>query len=379
MKLLTSLIIKFNYLAACLITALSLTTLFYAEIISAEALTSNVFISPKGADTNALEGHIENTPPSRLSRADNAPLVTVSEHLMSTEVVFTIQTEDRNGGLKAIAAAVSEIRRITKIMSEWEPDSQVSLLNREAHFRAVQVSQELYRILDTSYSLSEFTNGKFDITFKSAGKLWDFRKATIPSTEKIEQAISRIDYRRITFVPDTSAIRFQNAGVQIGLGGIAKGYAVDRAVQIIKHAGFDEFTVNAGGDLYAVSRGQNKLWRVGIRDPRNDKKLIAIVPVANAAVATSGDYERYFIHQGQRYSHIIDPDTGYPATLCQSVTILAPRAFLADAIATGVFVLGPEKGMAKIEQRADIEGIIIDSDGEIHLSSGLKHLDIDMH
>jgi thiamine biosynthesis lipoprotein len=161
-------------------------------------------------------------------------------------------------------------------------------------------------------------------------------------------------------------------GMKIGLGGIAKGYAVDCAVAVIKNAGFNDFAVNAGGDLVCKGRKQDKLWWVGIRDPRNIEENLAFLPVSNLAVVTSGDYERYFIKAGKRYSHILDPDSGWPVAHCQSVTIMTRTAARADALSTGVFVLGPEKGLALIEELTDTECVIIDGQGKPHVSRGLQ-------
>lgn len=317
--------------------------------------------------------HIENIHSLR-------PSVKRSAVLMTTNIEFEIVSDDSMGANKAIDNALEEMTRIETLMSEWQASSDISKVNRLAGKQAVPVGTELFMLFQEAIQIARLSDGKFDPTFKSAGKLWDFRTETIPSDAHISDAIKAINYTNVELEESTKSIFLKNAKTQVGLGGIAKGYAVDRAAQVIEQAGFDEFSINAGGDLFVKSRSAKsesekiKRWRVGIQNPRNADELIAIVPVANAAVASSGDYERYFIKDGKRYHHIIDPDTGYPAKLCQSVTIIAPRAYLADALATAVFVLGPEKGMALVEKISNVEAIIIDQYSKVSVSSTLEKL-----
>ena len=304
----------------------------------------------------------------------DTPRYQYSTVLMTTDVEFIVISADQKAAQQAVAEAIAEFERIEALLSEWKPDSEISRLNRLAAQAPQVVSDETFRLLEESLAISRLTSGKFDITFKSAGKLWDFHRAEIPDAAQLQQAASAIDYRRVELDPATHSVRFTSAGTQIGLGGIAKGYAVDRAVQIIRRHGFAEFAVNAGGDLYAVSHGNQKMWQVGVRHPRAADQLLALLPVANAAVTTSGDYERFFDLNGVRYHHILDPATGQPARGSMSVTVLAPRTYLADALATGVFVLGPQAGMALIESLPGVEAMIVDSQGEIHVSAGLSDL-----
>ncbi len=300
--------------------------------------------------------------------------VTRTVPMMSTRVEFIVVTEDTQKAKAAIELAIAEMERIIVVMSEWQADSMISQVNQAAGKRPVQISRELFELLSAAQQLSEQTEGKFDITFASAGKLWDFRKATIPTAAQIKTAIARIDYTRLQLDRKNMTAFITHPGTQVGLGGIAKGYAVDRASDILRRQGFNEFSVNAGGDLYAEGQHKDGLWQVGIQNPRDTDELIALLPIANSAVATSGDYERFFIQDGKRYSHIIDPHTGYPANRCQAVTILAPRAFMADAIATGVFVLGVKKGLALVNRLEGVEAVVVDARGEMHVSEGLPVL-----
>lgn len=318
----------------------------------------------------------------------DSPTVTREVSLMTTRVVFSIvlpnfrsSSDTAANSLEAEAnnamdTAIAEFQRIEAVMSEWQPDSDVSRINQQAGKASVAISNELYRLLVAAQRVSELSNGAFDITFRSAGKLWNFRKAKVPSQGQIQQAIQHIDYRHLTLSPQTSVQPAQayitNPNTRIGLGAIAKGYAVDRAAQLFRQAGFNAFSINAGGDVYVAGQRNMRLWKIGIQHPREPDKLIANLPASNLAVATSGDYERFFIHNGVRYNHIINPHTGYPANSCQSVTIIAERAFWADALATAVYVLGPQQGLALIEGMDGVETLIVDDQGKPLMSSGFK-------
>ncbi len=321
---------------------------------------------------------------SGTSENQATPAVNRSTSLMTTTVDFQILLTSDSHSAKAantaIDSAIDEIKRVTQVFSEWEPNSEISSVNQAAGEKAVPVSPEVFRLISEALRISELSSGKFDITFKSAGKLWDFRKKTIPEAAELKRAAASINYQHVVLDEEKQTVFLTKAGTQIGLGGIAKGYAIDRAVQVIRNAGFEVFYINAGGDLYASSgasikdnaKNSAKRWKVGIQHPDNTDSLIAVLPVANGAVATSGDYERYFEKNGIRYHHIIDPDTGYPANQSRSVTVLTSRAYLADALATAVFVLGPETGVTLIENMPEAEVLIIDKGGEI--VSTLPHI-----
>nr|WP_246624745.1 FAD:protein FMN transferase [Oceanobacter mangrovi] len=304
---------------------------------------------------------------------------------VSFEILLAAEQQTAAGKLQAeqaIDAAIAEFERITSVMSEWQPGTEVSRLNAQAGGAAMEISLELYRLLVAAQQVSELSHGAFDISFRSAGKLWDFRRAEVPSEAQIAQAIQHIDYHRLVLtapvnnaeagVSQPPMARITDAHTSIGLGAIAKGYAIDRAVQIFRSAGYQAFAINAGGDLYVAGQHGERLWNVGIQHPRQPQQLLANLPGSNLAVATSGDYERFFIHNGKRYSHIINPKTGYPADSTQSVTIISSRAFWADALATAVSVLGPIDGMALVESLDGVEALVVDAEGETGLSSGFQ-------
>lgn len=293
---------------------------------------------------------------------------------MGTDIQFIILSEDHPAAERAIDAGLAEMVRIEALMSEWKNTSLVSAINRGAGRAPVPVTPELLRLLVEAQQAAELTMGAFDITFAGAGRLWDFKCAVPnpPSAEAVNAALAVVGFRHLVLDQAAATAALTKPGMRIGLGGIAKGYAVDRAVQVIANHGFAHFAVNAGGDLCVRGRKGGRKWSVAIRDPRRADAHLAIIPASNAAVVTSGDYERFFMHEGRRYAHVIDPRTGHPASGCQSVTVVAPRTYWADAIATGVFVLGPQAGMALIETLPDVAALIVDDDGRPHISSRLR-------
>jgi thiamine biosynthesis lipoprotein len=312
--------------------------------------------------------------PAMLLHQNNPSFVERSTVLMGTDVSILIQTDQTSLALTTIEAAFAEISRIEKTMTDWREVSEVMSINHAAGKSPVKVGIELAFLLSEAIDLGELTQGGFDITYAAIGKLWNFSNpaASPPSASDLKRAKALVDLGSVVIDRKNSTVFLKHPGMRIGLGGIAKGFAVDQAVELIKKGGFKNFAVNAGGDLTVRGRNSGKLWSVAIRHPRNRQENIAILPISNGSVVTSGDSERYFTYQGKRYAHIIDPRTGYPADSCQSVTIVSKKAYQGDALATGVSVLGPEKGMALIEKTAHIEGLIVAADGSIQISSGLK-------
>lgn len=268
-----------------------------------------------------------------------------------------------------------EISRIDSLMTSYRPDSHVSIINASAGKKEISVPEELYRIIEQSKVISSKTQGKFDISFASMGALWDFKtnQPTVPSRKTIRKKIKFIDYTKIRLNPKRTAVMLQDRDMRIGLGAIAKGYAVDRAGELLRARGISNYIVYGGGDLLIGGNKNGAPWKIGIQDPRDKSSYFAKLALSgHKAVVTSGDYEKYFEVDGRRYHHIIDPDTGFPATGSSSVTIVATGAALADAMATGVFVMGPEKGMRLVESEANLEGIIVDTELNVSVSSGLR-------
>jgi thiamine biosynthesis lipoprotein len=240
----------------------------------------------------------------------------------------------------------------------------------------VPVSPEVREVLRLAHQVSDWTGGKFDVTFGALSGLWKFdhdQDNRVPERADIAKRIPLVNYRDLEIDDGRGTAFLKRAGMRAHLGGIGKGYAVDRAADILRRQGLHDFMIQAGGDLYVAGRHGDRPWRLGIRDPRGPAdKTFAALDLTEGTFSTSGDYERFFMKDGRRYHHILDPDLGEPATKCRSVTIVADNATLADALSTGVFVVGPDAGMALIERLPHVEGVIVSAKNEVLISSGLR-------
>ncbi len=307
--------------------------------------------------------------------------VVLEAKAMGTRVVLAAYTTTEIGETKTRASldlALAEIRRIENLMSTWIASSEVSRINRAAGADPVVIGEETFGVIAKSLWISKLSEGTFDITFASMGKVWSFDEdisTVVPDPKTIETARKRIDYRKVKLDAANKTVQLTAAETQINLGGIAKGHAIDRAADILRKSGLTSFYCQAGGDLYVEGlKPDGSPWRVGIRDPRGaDGKFFAILDVENHAFSTAGDYERFFLSKdNKRYHHILDPRTGYPASASRSVTIWAKDAITADAIDNAVFILGPEKGMALVESLEDTGAVIVDANNNVYISKRLK-------
>lgn len=291
--------------------------------------------------------------------------------IMGTAVRVELWHEDETAGRAAIDAVMRDMYRIDRLMSTYKEDSELSRVNREAATRPVAMSRELFDLISRSLEVSEITEGAFDITYASVGHLYNFRRKTRPSDEILEKALPAIDYRHVLLNKENHSIKFKRQGVRIDLGGIAKGHAVDRAITLLQARGITQAIVSAGGDSRIIGDRRGRPWMIGVRDPRREKEMAAILPLSDTAVSTSGDYERYFELDGVRYHHIISPASGRPVTGIRSVTVVGQDSTTVDALSTSVFVMGVEKGLSLVESLPDVEAVIIDAAGRMHYSSGL--------
>ena len=294
---------------------------------------------------------------------------------MGSSLQVTLWTANDRGATAAIDAAFAEFDRLDHLMSVWKEGSDVVRLNAAAGREPVRVGPETLEVLTAARQVSEWTEGKFDVTFGALSGLWKFdqdQDDSIPPTSAVAARLPDVDYTALDIDAARGTAFLRRPGMRAHLGGIGKGYAIDRAAAMLRARGFNDFMIQSGGDLYVSGRRGDRPWRLGIRDPRGPAdKSFATLDLTNKTFSTSGDYERFFIRDGRRYHHILDPDLGAPARGCRSVTIVADKAVLADGLSTGVFVLGPEKGMALIERLPDIEGVIVSSDNKVLVSSGL--------
>lgn len=290
---------------------------------------------------------------------------------MGTDLEIKVIDADPEKAKKALDAAVAEIQRVEDMFTTWR-DSPLNRLNAQAGKGFVQVPEELAKLVARSLAVAEVTHGAFDPTFASVGKLWDFKAVPpkLPSDSEIAAALKKVGYRKVKIDLENSRISLP-AGTRLGLGGIAKGYGVDRAMTVLMDHGIKNGVVNAGGDLKALGTKFGEPWRIAITHPRKGHKPVAVVPLSNICLVTSGDYERFFMVNGKRYHHILDPRTGRPATGCISATVLAPDAAFADALATAMVVLGPEEGLKVIEALPRVNALLVDLEGHVFQSSGL--------
>jgi thiamine biosynthesis lipoprotein len=292
--------------------------------------------------------------------------------LMGTRVSVDLWADDVERGRTLVAAVLDEYRRIDEAMSTYKAASELSLVNREAATRSVPISAELFGLLRTALELSRLSDGAFDITYESVGYLYDFRAHSRPSQGDIDALIDAIDYRHVVLDASSQSIRFDRPGVRINLGGIAKGYAVERGAALLREAGIEHALLNAGGDTRVLGDRRGRPWVVGIRHPRVDNEVVTRLPLQDEAISTSGDYERFFEEDGRRYHHIIDPATGEPTEGILSVTVIGPDATMTDGLSTTLFVLGVERGLALIESLRGYEAIVVEASGRLSYSAGLE-------
>ncbi|WP_339066973.1 FAD:protein FMN transferase [Teredinibacter turnerae] len=300
-----------------------------------------------------------------------------TQGIMGTEVSITFWHDDPAQAQQLLADGMAEMRRLDRELSPWIESSELATLNRLAAKTPQKISSEMLFLVDKSLYFSHLTHGAFDITFASVGWFYDYREKKQPSEAQRSALLPAINYRWLKLDKAAGTLAYAHDNVRIDLGGIAKGYAVDRVAQLLETAGVRNATISAGGDSQIVGDKRGKPWIIGIKNPRDGGKEEAeaaiLLPLENTAISTSGDYERYFIDQktGERVHHIINPRTGKSVEGVVSVTILGPRGSDTDPMSTSVFVLGVEKGLALVNSLANFECIIIDKTGKVFYSDGL--------
>jgi thiamine biosynthesis lipoprotein len=310
-------------------------------------------------------------------RSRPAPhLVERARPAMGSELRLTAWTADEVAALAAFEAVFAEFERLDALMSVWRPGSDVLRLNAAAGDRPVALQPAVIEVLTIAQQVSEWTDGTFAVTFGALSDLWRFdhdQDNTIPDPAIVRQRLPLADYRGLEIDARAGTAFLRRKGMRVHLGGIGKGYAVDRVVAMFRSRGLKDFMIQAGGDLYVAGVKDGRPWRLGIRDPRGPAdRSFALLDLSDGTFSTSGDYERFFVKDGRRYHHILDLRVGEPARLCRSVTLVTDRAVLADALAKGVFILGPDEGMALIERLPGVEGVIVSATNQVLVSSGLK-------
>jgi thiamine biosynthesis lipoprotein len=293
------------------------------------------------------------------------------EAIMGTAISVELWSDDREAGESAIDAVMSEMHRIDRAMSPHKPGSELSRINRDAASGPVPVSAEMARLIARANHFSQISGGAFDITYAAVGKLYDYRERIRPTDEQLTSARAAVGYRNLVLDMQARTVRFAVPGMRIDLGGFAKGHAVDNATTILRHRGIRHAIVSAGGDSRVIGDRRGRPWTIGVRDPRRPGEMAALLPLEDVSISTSGDYERYFDADGQRFHHLIDPATGRSPTSVHSVTILAEDGLTTEALSKTVFVLGVEKGMRLIEMQPGVDAVVVDANGALHFSSGL--------
>ncbi len=294
---------------------------------------------------------------------------------MGSTLTLSAWTTDERDTAVAFEHVFREFDRLEALLSVWKDGSDVVRMNKNAGVAPVPVSQDTINVLGEAAEASALTRGKFDITFGALSDIWRFdhdQDNVVPDRQLIETRLTRIDYRAVQVDGTAHTAFITRPHMRVHLGGIGKGYAIDRAIALLKDRGLTDFLIQSGGDLYAAGTNGGKPWKLGIADPRGAHEPFATVQIGDGTLSTSGDYERFFMKDGKRYHHLIDPDFGEPASGCRSVTIVTNRAVIADVLSTGVFIMGPKDGMALIEKLPDVEGVIVTSDNEVLISSGLR-------
>ena len=292
--------------------------------------------------------------------------------MMGTEVSVSLWSDNPDEGQQALEEVFAEAERINRLMSTYLDGSEISEINRLAAERPVVTGEELFRVIQRSLDISVLTRGAFDVTYDSVGQHYNFRERQRPDAHTVETEKEYIDYRYVQLDRASSSVSFLKDGVRINLGGIAKGYVVERGVEILRARGIRHAIVTAGGDSRLLGDRRGRPWMVGIRDPRKEGQVAISVPLADEAISTSGDYERFFDEEGVRYHHIIRPSTGEPAGGVHSATVFGPDAVITDALSTSVFVMGVDQGLTLIATLPDYESIVIDSEGAVYYSDGLQ-------
>jgi FAD:protein FMN transferase len=342
-------------------------------------LTSSVVAQPKAAAPVPAP-----VVPPAAKPADKVPAPAASKEAkllytgqaMGTIVQLTFWTDDEPAAAQAAEAVFTEMKRLDALMTTWTPDSEVSKINAAAGKDPVVVSEETFKVIARAQEVAVATKGVFDITVGAYKGLWKFDEdldGKLPDMSDVKKRKKLVGYKDMILRKKKRSVELTRKGMSITLGGIAKGYAIDKCTELLQKRGFSDFIVQAGGDMYVSGKKTNAPWVVGIRDPRGPRESsFAIAPIEDHSFSTSGDYERAFVLEGKRYHHILDPKTAQPATQSRSVTIMAKDAFTADAWSKVLFIKGWDASQALLAKMTDFEVVFVDKDNQVHVTKGLE-------
>lgn len=291
---------------------------------------------------------------------------------MGTAIQVDLWADTATQAQDAVNAVMAEMHRIDRAMSPHRPDSELSRINRDAAYTAVPLSPEMERLIERALAFSEVSSGAFDISYAAAGQLYDYRAGVAPDASTLRTACALVNHRQLLLDRQAGTLRFGQPGMRIDLGGFAKGHAVDCACGILQRRGIRHAMVAAGGDSRLLGDKRGRPWNMAIRDPRRPGEVVAVLPLQDVSISTSGDYERYFVRDGLRHHHVLDPRTGESPRDIRSVTVLADDGLTSEALSKTVFVQGLTRGMALIEALPGVDAVVVDAEGALHFSSGLR-------
>jgi len=359
----------------------NLSPVFFALLMLAPAVSAEVqsafqqkVMQKTGLSVKQDAGTVSSSDCQQGAQADEGYWWSDHQAIMGTDITVELWHQDKRLACSAIAAVMAEMKRIDRVMSPYIETSVLSQLNRKGAYRPVFVGRELFALIEQSLEFSRSTGGAFDITYASAGRHYSYRDGLKPDGDTLAAAVDAIDYHNLILDVKAQTIAFSKAGVSVDLGGIGKGYAVDRGIGILASLGITQAMVGAGGDSRIIGDRRGQPWVVGIKNPRSKQDNVAVLPLMDISVSTSGDYERFFEEKGVRYHHIIDPQTGDSARSVRSVTILGAHAATTDALSTSVFVLGVKKGLALINSMEGFDAILVDGEGQMFVSDSLLQM-----
>jgi thiamine biosynthesis lipoprotein len=290
---------------------------------------------------------------------------------MGTTVRVELWADDQHLGQAAAAAVLAEMHRIDAAYSPVKPGSELARVNREAGAHAVPVSAEMFSLLQRAQDFARLSDGAFDVTYAAAGVLYDYRAGVAPEPAALREACTQVGWRGLLLDPRARTVRFARPGMRIDLGGFAKGHAVDNGVALLRSHGVEHALVAAGGDSHVLGDRRGRPWSVAVRDPRDAHNVVAVLPLVDAAVSTSGDYERCFVRQGVRHHHIVDPATGRSPDAVRSVTVIAHDGLTAEGLSKTVFVKGVAEGLRLVQRVPGADAVVVDAHGRLHHSEGL--------
>ncbi len=325
-----------------------------------------------------VTANADEAPPPAASAAVSVPGAAAAggwyrreEAIMGTSISVELHATSRAQADTAVEAVMAEMHRINATMSPHKVTSELSLVNMGAAEAPIVVSAEMFGLLAKAVEFSRLSGGAFDITYAGAGHLYDYRAGVAPDAAALAAVRPLVGWRHLELDPAARSVRFARPGVRIDLGGFAKGHAVDNAIRILKRLGIEHAMVAAGGDSHVIGSRGNRPWTVAVRDPRRADGVVAVLPLENCAISTSGDYERFFERDGERFHHLLDPRTGKSPHGVRSVTIIADDGLTTEAFSKTVFVLGVAEGLRFVEAHAGVDAVIVDAQGALHYSAGL--------